>query len=233
MKKILAIVLALCLVLSLGVVASAKDSSPAVPPENPAGGMPGLPNYHFSSSTGASSVAAKETAYLTINGSLVNGATFSQVTSGPVFGEVAAYDATGVAYIDLPAGVTGPVEIEMYAPNTDPETAVVLVRDEWEVLDGANLEVYGNRVVFTADAETIKAWHYFAIVNNYTAVNVDVPAEQGDTEEDPAEGDDMTVDDGADAAPAEEPEKSPVTGIALAVVPMMVAAAAIVVSKKR
>ena len=62
-----------------------------------------------------------------------------------------------------------------------------------------------------------------------TTDDVVPPTEQADSEEDPAEGDtDMTVDDTNE--PAEDP--NPHTGLALALVPMMIAAAAAVVSKK-
>ncbi len=85
-----------------------------------------------------------------------------------------------------------------------------------------------------ADLEPAYAKRLYLLIPEAPAATetVDPPTEQGDTEEDPAEGDDMNVDDGADETPAAEPEQNPVTGVALALVPMMIAAAAAVVSKK-
>lgn len=59
-------------------------------------------------------------------------------------------------------------------------------------------------------------------------LTVAVFAEPGDNSEE-VEGDNVNV---SDNEPATQPEKNPTTGVALAVVPMMVAAAAAVVAKK-
>ena len=224
MKKILAIVLALCLTLSLCVVASAADTSPSVPPPSGDGatGMAGATG-------GYAAATAKSVVGVSVNGVTVNGATVAYVENGPVFDELAGQGVTGMLYVDLPAGITGPVTLDILAPGTT-ENAVVLLRDAWEVVENAGLVVLGDRVEFTIDAAVLKEYHYVAVANNYTTVDVIPPAEQADTEEDSAEGDaDMTVDDTNDV----EADPNPITGVALAVVPMMAAAAAIVISKKR
>ncbi len=224
MKKILAIALALCLSLSLAVAAFAADGSvtlPKIPHGSPAG-----------ASSGSTASGSKYTYSATAaNGAPVN-ATVSVATSGAMYDEATAYGTVVAVYaISVPTNVTGPVTLNVYAPGAEAGDTV-LVRDDWEVLEGADLKVSGDRALFTADAAAINQWHYFAIVKNYTEVNVNVPTEAPETEEDePEGGDDMNVAD----EPAEEPkaDENPKTGIVLAVVPMMAAAAAIVVSKKR
>lgn len=61
-------------------------------------------------------------------------------------------------------------------------------------------------------------------------VDVDTPAE--DTDQTP-DDEQVTVDDGEPAETPKEDDKNPHTGVALAVIPMVVAAAAIVVSKRK
>ncbi len=62
-------------------------------------------------------------------------------------------------------------------------------------------------------------------------VNIDEPEESTDTDEEP---DELDVDDTTET-PAEEPttDSNPTTGVVLALVPMAVAAAAVVASKRR
>lgn len=117
---------------------------------------------------------------------------------------------------------------------TDDELATVISYVSKEAFCVANGIAYGYQYTQGGDLEPAYAKRLYLLIPEAPAATetVDPPTEQGDTEEDPAEGDDMNVDDGADEAPAAEPEQNPVTGVALALVPMMIAAAAAVVSKK-
>lgn len=218
MKKILAFVLALCLTLALTCTAFAKGS-PTVKPFNPS---PSL-----NAGGGASS---NSTSKFTYSATDASGApvmiTSVAITEGAIYDEVSAFGAKGVFNISVLSATTGPITINVYCKGAS-NNSKVIVRDAWELLEGANLKVSGDRVTFTADAETINKWHYFAVVDNFEAVPVDTPTEAGDNTED-VEGDSVNVGDNTPA-----PEKNPTTGVALAVVPMIVAAAAIVASKKR
>lgn len=218
MKKILALVLALCLTLALTCTAFA-DKSPTVDPS------PFVPNVNPNAG-----VSSGTTSKLTYSATDANGApvmiTSVAITEGEVYDEVKAFGVKGVFNLSVLSAVTGPITINVYCKGAS-NNSKVIVRDAWELLEGANLKVSGDRVTFTADAETINKWHYFAVVDNFEAVPVDTPTEAGDNTED-VEGDSVNVGDNTPA-----PEKNPTTGVALAVVPMIVAAAAIVASKKR
>ena len=138
------------------------------------------------------------------------------------------------------------VNIDVYAPGATADSKVI-VRDEWEVLDGVTLTVNGNRAVISAPAGVLNTWHYVAIVNEWDAVDVANPQQSNENKE---ESEDVTDDtpavdveeEPAETTPAEETpaepapaetEQNPTTGIALAVVPMIVSAAAAVISKRR
>lgn len=71
-----------------------------------------------------------------------------------------------------------------------------------------------------------------ALMMVLSIMTVAVFAEQGDTEEDPAEGDNMTVTEEEPAASAPAEESNPKTGLVLAALPVVISAAAVVVSKK-
>lgn len=226
MKKILALVLALCLTLALTCTAFA-DKSPTLDPSPSIDPSPFVPNVNPNGG-----VSSGATSKFTYSATDANGApvmiTMVAVTEGAIYDEVAAFGVKGVFNLSVLSAVTGPITINVYCPGASSNSKVI-VRDAWELLEGANLKASGDRVTFTADAETINEWHYFAIVDNFEAVAVDTPTEAGDNTED-VEGDNVNVDDNT---PAPAPEKNPTTGVALAVVPMIVAAAAIVASKKR
>lgn len=221
MKKILAIVLAVCLTLALTCTAFA-DKSPTLndysPVLDPWGGV----------SSGNEAISKLTYSATDANGSPVMVA-IAFVTAGAEYDEIAAYGVKGMYCINVLSAVSGPITIDVYCKGAS-SSSKVIVRDAWELLEGANLKVSGDRVTFTADAEMINKYNYFAVVDNFEAVDVDTPTEPGDNGEDVEGGDDVNVND-TDNTPA--PEKNPGTGVALAVVPMMVAAAAIVASKKR
>ena len=222
MKKILSSVLAICLALALSVTAFAVEGSPELSPTLP------TPSTPAPSAPGAS--IGKYVATATD----ANGAPIEAHidTTTAYDSELAEQGASGIAgvYAITVSATSGPVTIDVYV--ADPGKAkIVLVRDEWEVLEGAELKVSGNRATFTADASVINQYHYFALVESYDTVTVDQATEGGE-----GEGDDVNVGDTetTDTTPeTTEPESNPTTGVALAVVPMMVAAAAVVVSKKR
>ena len=220
MKKILAIVLALSLALSLSVVAFANGSpsvSPELPPPsiNPGGGV----------NTGSSTVSKYSWSATDSNGA-------------PVLVDVAYVDASAFADELDPSTVVqiyslkvvtgnGPITFNVYAPGAS-NSDTVIVRDAWEVVPGANLKVSGDRATFTVDADVVNTYSYVAIVTSFDDVEIVNPSEPGDTDTDDT---DIDVGDTDTQAPAKD--NNPKTGVALAVVPMIVAAAAVVVSKRR
>ena len=231
MKKILALVLALCLTLSLSVAAFA--SSPSVSPE-PSPEIPGP-------STPSGGTSKFDYGATGPNGEPLQ-VTVEYMDSGSLFEEVKEYNPVAVYALSIRSDVDGNVTFDVSNGDT------VLVRDEWEVLEGANLKVNGARATFTVPAETVRQWKYFAIVKSFNTVDVEVPGQgtdqdgesegegdemsAGDTDTDtPEEGDTTTTPEPEETTPA--PEQNPPTGVVLAVVPMVVAAAAIVISKKR
>lgn len=238
MKKILALVLALCLTLSLSVAAFAADGSGSVDPSGEV-----TPGSTIPSDPGASKTTYSAT---DSQGRPVN-SNIEVQTSGPLFEELKDNAPVAVYAITLTSSVDGNVTFDVYAPGAS-SGDTVLVRDEWEVLEGANLTVSGARASFTVPAETVRQWKYFAIVKSFNTVEVEDP-KQGTDQDGESEGEGDTMVAGDDETPAEgegdttttpEPEQSaptqsdnPPTGVVLAVVPMIVAAAAIVVSKKR
>ena len=220
MKKILSSVLAICLALALSVTAFAADGSVQLSPvveANPSvSDNSGTLGKYVYTATDADGVPVE--------------ARFDTTTSFD--SELADQGASGVAgvYAISVSKTSGPITIDVYV--ADPGKAkMVLVRDDWEVLDGASLKVNGHRATFTADAAIINQYTYFALVESFDTVTVDQATEGGE-----GQGDDVNVGDTetTDTTPeTTEPESNPTTGVALAVVPMMVAAAAVVVSKKR
>lgn len=237
MKKILALVLALCLTLSLSVAAFA--SSPSVSPE-PSPEIPGP-------STPSGGTSKFDYGATGPNGEPLQ-VTVEYMDSGSLFEEVKEYNPVAVYALSIRSDVDGNVTFDVYAPGAS-SGDIVLVRDEWEVLEGANLTVSGARASFTVPAETVRQWKYFAIVKSFNTVEVEDP-KQGTDQDGESEGEGDTMVAGDDETPAEgegdttttpEPEQTPApsesenppTGVVLAVVPMIVAAAAIVVSKKR
>ena len=231
MKKILAILLAVALVLSLSVTAFAADKSPESSPEigNP------------SSPVGGDSAATGKYVYTvtTADGTPVT-ATLEAVTSGEIYDELKGAGVVAMYYVNL-VNVTPDtiVNLNVYAPGVNADCAVV-VRDAWEVLPEVTCTPNGNRATITGPANVFNTWHYVAIVSNANAdVIVNVPQEnteqEEETEEVGAETPEVNVEE-EDNTPAPAPsgdDANPGTGIALAVVPMIVAAAAVVVSKKR
>lgn len=227
MKKILALVLALCLTMALTCTAFA-DKSPTLDPSPVVDPSPDLhPNASANGSAPAS--VAKFTYSATDANGVRVAMVLNRVESGAEYDEVKAYGVKGVFNINILSNTTGPVTIDVYCPGAS-NSSKVIVRDDWELLEGASLKVNGDRISFTADAEVINKWHYFAVVDNFDAVKVDTPMEGGDNGED-VEGDTTNVNDNENNET--KPEKNPTTGVVLAVVPMMVAAAAIIASKKR
>ena len=209
MKKILAIVLAVCLTLSLSVAVFANGSI-VLPP---------------SSGVGSSDPTISANTYSAVDAS---GALLSvkavKETAGAVYDEIAAYGVVALFNLDIYSNVTGSVTFDLYAPGATKDS-VVIVRDAWEA-GLATFTVNGDRVKITIDADLVKTYHYVAIVNNFDGIDVNVPQQSTDNVDDEP-GDDITV---TDTTPKDE---NPKTGVALAVVPMMVAAAAVVASKRR
>ena len=227
MKKILAILLAVCLTLSLSVVAFAADKSP---------------DTSVGSVVDPSDMEAQKTTYFATDaeGRPIN-SHIDFITAGPEYNEVVGYQVVGVYAITLYSSRDDDtlITFDVFAPDAS-ENDIVLVRDEWDVLEGANLKVNGNRATFTVPAGTVKQWKYFAIVKDFNTVEVEDPKQDtGNVTDDPADGDEMNAGDQTedpkeeDNTPAPSESDNPPTGVVLAVVPMIVAAAAIVISKKR
>ena len=216
MKKILAIALALCLTLSLSVSVFANGSV-------------ALPDINHPGPVGPSD--SDPNGKLTYNATDANGnpvtIILTPVTSGEKYEAAVPYGIVVMYTVTLVSNtVTGDITIDMYAPGAA-TSYTVIVCDDW-MEHGSVVSVNGNRAKVRVDADTVREYPYVAIVKDFDAVDVDTPQQGIGGEEDPddGDGDNMNVAD-------PEPEKNPHTGIALAVVPMMVAAAAAVVSKRR
>lgn len=238
MKKILALVLALCLTLSLSVAAFA--SSPSVSPE-PSPEIPGPSTPSGGTSKFDYGATGPNGEVLQVNVDFMD--------AGSVYEEVKGYTPRGVYALSIRSAVDGNVTFDVYAPGASASDVVIVrVGNKWQVLDGANLRVSGARAYFTVPAEMVRQYMYFAIVKDFNTVDVEVPGQgtdqdgenegegdemsAGDTDTDtPEEGDTTTTPEPEETTPA--PEQNPPTGVVLAVVPMVVAAAAIVISKKR
>ena len=126
-------------------------------------------------------------------------------------------------------------------------TAVLIISQPAFSSSTACLTFPSTSLQFTVPAETVRQWKYFAIVKSFNTVDVEVPGQgtdqdgenegegdemsAGDTDTDTPEEGDTTTPEPEETTPA--PEQNPPTGVVLAVVPMVVAAAAIVISKKR
>ena len=240
MKKILAILLALCLVLSLSLTAFAADKSPELSPELPP--APVNPGAAGGSAAGGanSSTTGKYVYKVTTASGAPLTADIQAVNSGDIYDEIKGAGVVVMYYITITSSVNPDeiVNIDVYAPGVTSDCDV-LIYDEWEL--GSNLGVSfaanGNRATITGPAGAFNTWHYVAIVSDAAKV-VEVPQEGTNQDE---EGEDVNetpvVDvEPEDNTPAPAPsanDANPGTGIALAVVPMIVAAAAVVVSKKR
>ncbi len=225
MKKILSVVLAVCLVLSLSVTAFASSPSvPKSPTINPGAGAP--------SASGGSLNSAYTHSAKTASGAPLT-ASVDAVSSGAVYDEVKSAGVIAMYYINITSAVSADeiVNIDVYAPGATADS-IVIVRDEWEVLPDVTLTVNGNRAIISAPAGVLNSYHYVAIVSSWDSATVNTPAEGGSNETEGEEVD-APADETETAAPAPAEDNNPTTGIALAVVPMLVAAAAAVVSKKR
>ena len=237
MKKIFAIALALCLALSLSMTAFAANSPtpdrPSVPAPNTSAGTSAGDKFSYSA-TDSQGRNIRVTVDILDSRDKDYNDLVAELTSS--FGNakiVNLYRVTINTAIDDNETVT----LNVYAPGVTNDS-VVLVYDEWEVFDNVTIGANGNRAIITAPASVYKTWKYYAVVNGVDVVVVDTPQEdiqQDEEEEDVNETPDVDAED--DEPETVEPEvpadNNPGTGIALAVVPMIVAVAAIVVSKKR
>ena len=213
MKKILSIALALCLALALTVSVFADgsvtlDRSPVVS----GGGV----------NTSGNTAASKGTVNASING----------VPAQVVFGDAVASGITAkkAFTLNLISAVDGALTVDFYCEGVENgDVLVQYVNGAWVPVEGATVKADGNRAIITLNSSVLKDGNIFAIVKADT-IDVEVPSDtttqNTDTDD---EGDTTTVDD------TEEPakEENPKTGLALAVVPMVVAAAAIAISKRR
>ena len=234
MKKILAIVLALCLALSLSMTAFAVDSAEI--------DSPVITNPGTGSASGSSSNTASKYSYsVKTESGLALTAIIDAVSSGAIYDELKSAGIVAMYYVDIKSPVSADeiVSLDVYAAGVTNDCAVV-VYDEWELGSefGVSFTANGNRATITGPAGVFNTWHYVAIVSNADSdVIVKTPQESTDTDEEEENVDVETPDvdvepEPEDNAPAAD-DSNPTTGIALAVVPMIVAAAAVVVSKKR
>lgn len=218
MKKILSIALAVCLALSLSISVFASSVTLPPPSNNDYSDSPLVSKYTY----GATDATGKR---VQVTVDVLN-------NNSDIGKEISDCDPVGVYALSVGAGVSDDtvVTFDVYAPGAS-NGDTVLVRDAWDILEGANLVVNGDRARFSATAGTVRKWTYFAIVKNTDSVNVNVPQEAPGTTDDPEQNPgDINVGDGDEE---EKKDENPKTGVVLALVPMMVAAAAIVVSKKR
>lgn len=244
MKKILSIVLALCLALSLSVAVFANGSpSPGV---NGEGFVPG-------GSTGFGSAGAGFGFNLfsaSSNGlPLLARSTREVPTNDPSFTVGVPEGATAVGGVEItfdPSTLAGlsdgaTVTVDVGLPSGVTEGLTMCGDDAWEVIPGSSYTIDNGRLTIQMPAWFFKkGYTRIGFFDNWPTETVDIPAEPTDNDSDneqvsePAPEVDAPVDTEqttpADTAPVEQ---NPGTGIALAVVPMLVAAVAAVVSKRR
>lgn len=122
---------------------------------------------------------------------------------------------------------------ELKALGANDGDEIVIIANNWQgnAYDAFTVKVSANTLVNTKLTGDVYAKAVY--LNAKTAevepeATPDTPTESGDNAEDVEGGEEVTVDD----TPAPAPEKNPTTGVALAVVPMLVAAAAAVIAKK-
>lgn len=230
MKKILAFVLALCLTLSLTVVAFAAPNSPSGG-AGFASSTAGANKYSYSASTASG---------------LPLSASVDTVTSGEIVDDLKSAGVVGAYYLSVNSAVadTEMVNVDVYAPGASAD-GVVVARDgsSWKVLPNVTFTVNGDRVTITAPAGVINDLHYFAIVSKWDVTDVDNPQQGTENNEENEDVDDTkapevdatedTEPEDTTPAPAPAEDKNPTTGVALAVIPMIVSAAAAVISKRR
>ena len=222
MKKVISILLAVCLLAAMTCTAFAADDH--------SGAMPkpsiDVQNKYDTNASAAGSANLKFTLERLPNDD-------AHVLSGSGYGVVGGFSAS--VFSPVPGGTL--VTFDTYLPEaSDGDQLVAFVDGEWVLVDGANVTKNGDRVSFTVSVDLINKAHFFLIVNSFETVNVTVPQEGT---EDLPDDDDANVDvnDGENVTEADTetdaPEQNPITGIAFAVVPMIFAAAAVIISKKR
>ncbi len=229
MKKILSIALALCLALSLSVSVFAS----AMHNQSPEVGPSYSPSITVTPGTTAGSAAASK---LTFSAKDASGkpvtAQVSVVTGGSEYKEIEAYEVVGMWDISVLSANSGLVTFDLYCTSAPSKDDIVIVRDAWEAGLATLDSVSGNRATITVDAALINQYHYIALVKSFDAVTVAPPTQGTENDEDNAD-DDADNFDAADEPATTPADTNPTTGVALAVVPMMVAAAAVVASKRR
>ena len=226
MKKILSIALALCLALSLSVsvFAAAKDQSPNLGD-----------NYSPSVALKPGSAATGSLSKLTYTVKDASGkpvtAQVNTVKGGAEYKEIESYGVLGMWDISVISTNSGVVTFDLYCEGVTKDS-VAIVRDAWEAGLATIDKIDGNRVSISVDAALINQYHYVAVVKSFDAVTVAPPTQGTQNDEDNAD-DDADNFDAADEPATTPADTNPTTGVALAVVPMMVAAAAVVASKRR
>ena len=254
MKKILAFVLALCLTLSLSVVAFAGPDSPSIGgPDSPTPGNPSNPGSNVGI-TGGSSDKNTYSATTADGRKVTFVPNIASSTEEPVqaLAELGVNTSNAVVMrLELPDGVTDPlayISCEFYVGDI-PDDAIIIIYDAWEVRPDVTFKRNGARVTVTAPAGVLQQYPYVAFVSaaEWNVVDVENPSQDTVTDDEPEKvGDDVpNVDvepedttpapapDTTTPAPAPAEDNNPKTGVALAVIPMIVSAAAAVISKRR
>ncbi len=161
----------------------------------------------------------------------------NSVSSLSELNSAASDDQTAVLLIDISAddetlaylAAGGTLKVVIEYDTTGLSDVIVLHNPEGTIWNVVPSSVVDNGIEVTVTG-SLSPFLVAAVVDT-NVVNIDEPKESTDTDEEP---DELDVDDTTET-PAEEPttDSNPTTGVVLALVPMAVAAAAVVASKRR